>query len=211
MSARTSFNSARGQQGAHLARWMMFVDGEGLAIRGRELLHELSKEPDTGKLFEPDIFLWTGAAPVPRQLFQPLYDAPLEEFAIRWHYYTALQGDDVRRNSVRDRLQALGFDAHVFKKTARKSKGVDITLARDFLSHAYRDNFDAAVLVAGDADFVPLVEEVKRLGKQVFVLFFAAHGTGDELKRHADTFFDFEPKFRDYWVNAPGVLPWSSG
>ncbi|MFT3714057.1 MAG: NYN domain-containing protein [Archangium sp.] len=102
-----------------------------------------------------------------------------------------------------------GFDAHVFKKVAKKSKGVDITLARDLLSHAYRDNFDAAVLVAGDADFVPLVEEVKRLGKQVFVLFFATQGTGEELKRHADTFFDFEAKFREYWLNAPGVLPWS--
>lgn len=84
----------------------------------------------------------------------------------------------------------------------------DITLARDFLSHAYRDNFDAAVLVAGDADFVPLVEEVKRLGKQVFVLFFPTQGLADELKRHADAFFSFETSFATAWANSGHVNPW---
>ena len=45
-------------------------------------------------------------------VFDPIHSAPLEEFAIRWHYYTVLQGDDVKLDSVRDRIHALGFDPH---------------------------------------------------------------------------------------------------
>ena len=189
---------------------MMFVDGEGLAMRGRELLRDSGQEPSVGAFFEPDVFLWSPEKAPPRKLFAPLFDAPLEEFAVRWHYYSAVQGDEVKLDDVRDRLQALGFDAHIFKKEkGKKSKGVDISLARDFLAHAYRDNFDAAVLVAGDADFVPLVDEVKRLGKQVFVLFFAQQGLGIELKRHADAFFDFG-KLKTDWANSPHTLRWPS-
>lgn len=204
----SAFSTARNKQGARLARWMMFVDGEGLAIRGRELLHARSLEPHVGPLYEPDVFLWAPVSPAPRHVFDPLHSAPLEEFAIRWHYYTALQGDDVKLDSVRDRLHALGFDPHVFKKTSKKSKGVDISLARDFLGHAYKDDFDAAVLIAGDADFVPLVEDVKRLGKQVFVLFFPSQGLGVELRRHSDAFFDFETKFATAWGNSGNCKPW---
>jgi hypothetical protein len=49
---------------------------------------------------------------------------------------------------------------------------------------------------------------VKRLGKQVFVLFFATQGLGDELKRHADAFFDFESSFATAWGNSGNCRPW---
>jgi uncharacterized LabA/DUF88 family protein len=63
---------------------------------------------------------------------------------------------------------------NVFKKDkqGRKTKGVDITLTRDMLSHAFRGNYDVARLIAGDGDYLPLIEEVKRLGKRVQVCFF---------------------------------------
>ena len=44
------------------------------------------------------------------------------------------------------------------------------------LSHAFRDNYEVAVLVAGDGDYVPVVQEVQRLGKIVFVWFFENEG-----------------------------------
>ena len=77
----SAFNTARVTQGARLARWMMFVDGEGLAMRGRELLHARSIEPNVGPLFEPDVFLWLPISPLPRRVFDPLHGAPLEEYA----------------------------------------------------------------------------------------------------------------------------------
>jgi len=82
--------------------------------------------------------------------------------ASRANYYTATRGNgtDVE---VKEALWQIGFDPHVFsKQKTAKSKGVDITLTRDVLSHAFRGNYDIAVLYAGDKDYVPLVEEVKR-------------------------------------------------
>ena len=46
-------------------------------------------------------------------------------------------------------------------------KGVDTSLVVDLIQHATDDTYDRAVLVSGDADFVPAVELVQRLGKQV--------------------------------------------
>jgi hypothetical protein len=44
-------------------------------------------------------------------------------------------------------------------------------------------------MVAGDADYVPLVEEVKRLGKRVHNSYFQEEwGLSPELRRHADSF-----------------------
>ena len=61
-------------------------------------------------------------------------------------------------------------------------KGVDISLAKDLLSHAFLDNYDYAILYSGDGDYVPLVEEVKRIGKNVMVCFFDTDCLNKELK-----------------------------
>jgi len=49
-------------------------------------------------------------------------------------------------------------------------------------------NYEVAVLAAGDGDFVPLVEEVKRFGKRVVVIFWDNNGLNPELRRAADEF-----------------------
>ena len=64
----------------------------------------------------------------------------------------------------------------------------EIALTTDMLSHGYRNNYDAAVLFAGDGDYVPLVEEVKRLGKVVYIMFFQGSGVNNELRLASDTF-----------------------
>ena len=67
------------------------------------------------------------------------------------------------------------------KVKGRPSKGVDIALTCDMLSHASHDNYDVAVLIAGDGDYVPLVDEVKRLGKLVHLVFFQSTGLNPKL------------------------------
>ena len=57
------------------------------------------------------------------------------------------------------------------------------------LTHAFRDNYDAAVLIAGDEDYVPLVDAVSNLGKNVF-LWFIDNGLSQELRRRAHHYFD---------------------
>ena len=73
--------------------------------------------------------------------------------------------------AVREQIRHLGFTPLVFKKNRRddKAKGVDVTLTRDLLVHAFLDNYDVAVIVAGDGDQVPVVEGLKRLGKVVYL------------------------------------------
>jgi uncharacterized LabA/DUF88 family protein len=59
------------------------------------------------------------------------------------------------------------------------------------LRQAFLDNYDLAVLVTGDGDYLPVVEEVKRLGKRVTLAFFehAQAGLNPELPRAADEFY----------------------
>ncbi len=72
----------------------------------------------------------------------------------------------------------------------------EIALTTDMLSHGYRtNNYDVAVLFAGDGDYVPLVEEVKRLGKVVYIMFFQGSGVNNELRLASDTFLYIDEFF----------------
>jgi uncharacterized LabA/DUF88 family protein len=44
-------------------------------------------------------------------------------------------------------------------------KGVDVKIATDMVSLAYRDLYDAAILVSGDGDLAPAVQEIRRIGR----------------------------------------------
>lgn len=46
-------------------------------------------------------------------------------------------------------------------------KGVDVAMAVDMLGMAYKDRYDAAVLLSADSDLVSAVQNVKDLGKHV--------------------------------------------
>jgi len=49
-----------------------------------------------------------------------------------------------------------------------EQKGVDVRLAIDMAAKAHRREYDAAVLISGDSDFVDLVKLVKEMGLHVF-------------------------------------------
>lgn len=106
---------------------------------------------------------------------------------------TSVQGDDGRIIDVVEKLKAAGIEApNVFKRTKNKgSKRVDISLTTDMLLHAARKNFELAVLIAGDEDYVPLVEAVKSEGRRV-LLWFVSDGLSPALKRAADYFCDLD-------------------
>jgi uncharacterized LabA/DUF88 family protein len=61
-------------------------------------------------------------------------------------------------------------------------KRVDTRLVADLIHHAANDNFEAAVLVSGDDDFVPAVEAVNGLGKQVWVATWSAEELSSDLR-----------------------------
>ena len=56
-----------------------------------------------------------------------------------------------------------------------RQKGVDIVMAIDMLSKAYAHHYEIAILVAGDGDFVDLVDAVKDAGKRVYGAYLEKH------------------------------------
>jgi uncharacterized LabA/DUF88 family protein len=115
---------------------------------------------------------------------------------VRKYYYTALQGDQQRLGEIEEKLKGLEFEApQVFKKDKQRgSKRVDIALATDMLLHAARKHYDAAVLVAGDEDYVPLVRAVQGEGGRVYV-WFVSEGISRALRMAADYYFNLDEIF----------------
>ena len=67
----------------------------------------------------------------------------------------------------------------------RSQKGVDVRIAVDMLEMAERQMCDAMCLVAGDADFAPLADAVRRAGPYMIVAGFQKN-LSMELKHSAD-------------------------
>jgi hypothetical protein len=61
-------------------------------------------------------------------------------------------------------------------------KRVDTRLVADLIHFAANGAYDAAVLVSGDDDFVPAVEAVNALGKQVWVATWSADDLSSDLR-----------------------------
>jgi uncharacterized LabA/DUF88 family protein len=151
-----------------------------------------------------NVFLWLpeGGGAFQRVIHSVLEECGLnpEPTAIRSHYYTSLQGDDPQITSAVEALRHLGFHPSVFKRTSDgRSKAVDISLVTDMLSHAFLGNYDVALLIRGDEDYLPLVDEVQRCGRIVVVSAFAESGTSPELRVRADYFVDISQRFALSW------------
>jgi uncharacterized LabA/DUF88 family protein len=93
-----------------------------------------------------------------------------------------------------------GFKTKVYNKNAgNKEKKVDVDIAATMMEDAYktvdRDN-DDILLVAGDSDFVPVVEKLIASGYKVEVAFWG-HASS-ELRQAAANFSDLSPKIGDF-------------
>ena len=186
----------------HLRRWMLFVDGENLTIRAQKLASDKAVSLQEGAEYRKNVFVWfPGLKATPALTNTAASPIKVQDHAMRAYYYTSLTGDEPQVLSVKQALRSLGFHPEVFKKAKldEKAKGVDIALAKDFLSHAFLGNYDVAVLIAGDGNYVPLITEVKRLGKIVYVAFFRDYGLSTELHLAADMFFEMEHFFLKRW------------
>lgn len=118
-------------------------------------------------------------------------------------YYDARPDEDVEENKeLRDYWSAvellrdteLGFGSlrGGTKRKPPRQKGVDTLLAVDMLVGAFTGIYSVAVLIAGDADFVPVVNEVRRRGVMV-VLASNEQEVARDLRRSADRFVPIGP------------------
>jgi len=168
-----------------IQRWMLFVDGENLTIRAQEMAKDKGIELQNSPYFHIDTYIWPELMLQMEIILRGTKIRP----PLRSYYYTSVVGDDEKLSEIRTRLWKIGFHPEVFKKQKnRKSKGVDIALTKDILFHAFMDNYDMAVLVTGDADYLPVIEEIKRQGKILYLVFLEKVEMDQNLILSADMF-----------------------
>jgi uncharacterized LabA/DUF88 family protein len=79
-------------------------------------------------------------------------------------------------------------------------KGVDIELATDLLTHNFKNNYDVAILVAGDSDYVGALQAVKDNGKNVEIALFGKNHGSRPLREVADRTIEMDGRFlRNCW------------
>lgn len=175
-------------------RIMVFVDGENLVFRYQSMLKR-GFIPRDDLVHEPDVYVWNESFTLLAQQHEIL----------RVTYYTYAIGDDTRLDAIRKELRTQRFARHmasrlpnsvtpcVFKKLARgqNGKGVDIQLTVDVLSHVYKGNVDAILLLSGDGDYGPLIDEVLRNGVQVFLSAFS-DGLNPTLRDRVDNIYELD-------------------
>lgn len=84
-------------------------------------------------------------------------------------------------------------------------KGVDIQLATDMITHSFRDNYDVAVLVAGDSDYVGAIQAVKDNGKHVEIALFGKEQTSRPLRTVGDKIIALSTRFlSNCWKETKG-------
>lgn len=161
---------------------MIFVDGENLAIRYNKMLGNNNPFNHVNHL--ANVFVWSH--------FLNFKTHKACEI-IRKYYYTSIKGSADKIDEITDNLKSIGIEApRVFKKSkTRGSKRVDISLSADMLTISSRKNYDVAVLVAGDEDYVPLVDAVMGEGRRV-CLWFLEKGLSPLLKNRVDHFYRLE-------------------
>ena len=119
---------------------------------------------------------------------------------VRIYYYNAKVGHKEEPERYRDqqafftgvnaipycelRLGRLVY--HNWPNSPPHEKGVDIQLATDMITHSFKNNYDVAVLVAGDNDYVGALQSVKDNGKNVDVALFGKERTSYRLRMVAD-------------------------
>ena len=175
---------------------MIFVDGENFVMRYGEMREAvvqrtgLEPKPWQGGLwYEPNIALWA-------QALNPMVHPNFHTHVVRRYFYTSVGGDGAEKTRIEQWLKDRGFEApRVFHRDKKRgSKQVDISLTTEMLTHAHRKHYDVAILIAGDADYVPLVRAVKAEGARVHLWAFSS-GLSPKLKLEADYFASLDGYF----------------
>lgn len=119
---------------------------------------------------------------------------------IRIYYYNAIVG--IKQEPERYRRQQNFFSSvqtipytelrlgrlvyNNWPTTPPYEKGIDIMLTTDLLTHSFKRNYDTAILVAGDSDYVGAIQAVKNNGQNVEVALFGKERTSRPLREVAD-------------------------
>lgn len=183
-----------------IKRVMLFIDGKNLAVRYKSLRD--SGRKSFGEVKEiRDTFVWIPLLfQYPKSLSMGIESYDI----VRGYYFTYFVGADdaieentkiIKGTQIKINSQQT-FSPCVIKKDSNEkaAKGDDIKLTVMALHHAFHQHMDIMHLFTGDGDYIPLIEEVQRLGIRVYVSAFSS-GLNDKLKLVADEFFELDNFF----------------
>lgn len=107
---------------------------------------------------------------------------------IRTYWFGSCQGDESYESTLKQILQSCGMEPVIFRKRQGREKRVDIAIAREMLINAINKNYDLGLLLAGDEDYLDLVNDVKRLGVRVIGSFYDTSALSKHLQLSFDNF-----------------------
>ena len=174
---------------------MAFVDGSNLLIEVGKIL---------GAKLRSDLpsqeHLSLAAQTVTKTLREQVVDGPAGPHRIvRRYWFGSVQGSEECLAERQAWLREHGYEGVLFhKRKGRVEKGVDLAVAREMLMHGFNKNYNTAVLVAGDADYLGLVHDLKRLGVLVVLAFYESTSLSAKLRLAADAYI---PLHRPQAVN----------
>ncbi len=110
-------------------------------------------------------------------------------------FYDALRysGIDVtvRPLKIRSKVIRCPYEDRECHQIFEIEKGVDVALVTKMLTFAFRDIYDTAILVSGDADYIEAVQTIRDLGKRVEIVSFRG-SISPGLRKLADRFIALE-------------------
>jgi uncharacterized LabA/DUF88 family protein len=176
----------------------VLVDGENMLLRFEEMRAGQRACTD-GLIYEAGQYVWH-----PQLTSFRAWDL------LRVSYYTTCVGDDSKLANLSKALSGIRYEymrpsklfdngyivPRVFKKPqkSQKSASVDINIAIDLLRHAYMRSVEFFLLLTGDGDYLPLIEETMRQGAIVYVGSFST-GLHPAIPTTADEFIDLDKLF----------------
>lgn len=163
-------------------RVMVFVDGTNLLTSMAKMLEIQFNRKKTLSDKHSESAIRAAISLIQNPLPEPKFKT------IRRYWFSSYKGNDNERIEISERLRRYNFEPVLFKKKPdNREKGVDIALTMSMLLNAINQNFDISLLVAGDEDYVGLVNEIKRYGQRIQGAFLDL-GLSNELKLACDRF-----------------------
>lgn len=133
---------------------------------------------------------------------------PFRPNLIRTYYYDGVAAEEPERSehekyfeSLKRRFLFLTVRLGEAVKTSDGSlrqKGVDIRMAVDALTMAFRNHYDTGLFVLGDRDFIPLIRALKDAGKKTY-LFCYIEKVPKELLWEFDFRLAFNKPIMEKW------------
>ena len=182
-------------------RLLGFADGENLVHRFQDMCKD-GRKPKPEVIHVKDVLVW-----------HPEIMLSFYSDVTRVSYYQTVVGDEMKLQEVKQRICDVSYSydyssstendqwrgslfPRVFKKEGKssKSKSVDINLTVDMMRYAASTQIDVLFLLSGDGDYLPLIEELGRHGKQVWLGAFSK-GLNKNLRFAADEFIDLDALF----------------